>query len=304
MECLGYFKALSDKTRVRLFYILSGYELSVNELVTVMGMGQSRISRHLRILTDCGLLQCRRDGVWAFYSVLEEGRGNRFAEAVYFLFQDDSGLKEDLANARRVVSDRESRSKQFFNSIAHEWDDLQQQITGDFDLNNAILGHVEQCELAVDMGCGTGKLLHHLKDFAKVAVGVDSSPVMLQEARKRFHNENGNVKLRLGELEHLPIAEKEADCVIISMALHHLSHPVKAISEAARILRKKGRFIIADFEKHSNEEMRKKYGDRWLGFSKEEISTLLKANRFKLVKMETCMMNQSLALNIFQAVKK
>lgn len=128
MEIIDYFKALADETRIRLFNILLKHELSVNELVSLMDMGQSRISRHLKILTDSGLLQCRRDGVWAFYSVSRNGKEKEFAEAIRFLFHDESELTGDLINADRVMNDRKNKSKQFFNTIAHEWDDLQQQI--------------------------------------------------------------------------------------------------------------------------------------------------------------------------------
>ena len=303
MESINYFKALADETRIRLFNILLNHELSVNELVSLMDMGQSRISRHLKILTDSGLLECRRDGVWAFYSVSKNGKEKEFAEAIRFLFHDESEFSEDLKNADIVMNDRKKKSKQFFNRIAHEWDDLQQQIMGDFDLNSAILKHVDNCNFAVDMGCGTGKLLYHLKELAAVTVGVDSSPVMLEQARKLFSNRNGNVKLRLGELEHLPIGDKEADCVIISMALHHLSAPEKAVAEAARILNRKGKFVIADFEKHRDEYMREKYGDRWLGFSREEMEAFLSGSGFALIEMESFPMNQSLKLNIYKSEK-
>ncbi len=303
MESLIYFKALADETRLRLFNILLKNELSVNELVSIMDMGQSRISRHLKILTDSGLLQCRRDGIWAFYSVSKKGKEKEFSEAIRFLFHDESEFAEDLKNADTVMNDRKKKSKQFFNRIAHEWDYLQQQIMGGFDLNSAILKHVDKCNFAVDMGCGTGRLLYHLKDFAVVTVGVDSSPVMLEQARKLFKEENGHVKLRLGELEHLPIGNNEADCVIVSMALHHLSNPGKAIAEASRILDKKGNFIIADFEKHADEIMRDKYGDRWLGFSKEEIEAFLSVNGFSLTAFESFPMNKSLKLNIYKSEK-
>ena len=215
MESLNYFKSLADETRIRLFNILLSHELSVNELVSLMDMGQSRISRHLKILTDSGLLECRRDGVWAFYSVSKKGKEKKFAQAIRFLFHDESELAEDLKKADVVMKDRKKKSKQFFNKIAHEWDELQQQIMGDFDLNKAILNHVDSCDFAVDMGCGTGKLLYHLKNYSSFTVGVDSSPVMLEQARNLFKEENGNVELRLGELEHLPIGDNEADFAIV-----------------------------------------------------------------------------------------
>jgi ubiquinone/menaquinone biosynthesis C-methylase UbiE len=303
MESIFYFKALADETRIRLFNILLNHEMSVNDLVSLMGMGQSRISRHLKILTDSGIIQCRRDGIWAFFSVSKTGKEKRFVDAIRFLFDEEPELAEDLKNAETVVTDRKRKSKQFFNKIAHKWDDLKQQIIGDFDLNGAILKHVERCAYAVDMGCGTGQLLHRLKNLAAVSVGVDSSPQMLEQARKLFSADNGSIELRLGELEHLPVGDNQADYVIIAMVLHHISAPEKAIVEAARILKRKGKLIIADFEKHEDEDMREKYGDRWLGFSRKEIKTYLSDNGFNLNLTESFDMNQSLKLNIYKAEK-
>lgn len=303
MESIVYFKALADETRMRLFNILLHNEMSVNDLVTLMGMGQSRISRHLKILTDSGIIQCRRDGIWAFFSVSKVGREKRFVDAIRFLFDEEPELAQDLKNAETVIDNRKRKSKQFFNRIAHKWDDLKQQIIGDFDLNGAILRHVEKCNFAVDMGCGTGQLLHRLKEVAAIAVGVDSSPQMLEQARRLFSDANGSVELRLGELEHLPVGDSHADFVIISMVLHHIPSPEKAIAEAARILKNKGKLIIADFEKHQDEDMRDKYGDRWLGFSKEEIKTYLNDTGFALALTESFDMNQSLKLNIYKAEK-
>jgi ubiquinone/menaquinone biosynthesis C-methylase UbiE len=268
-----------------------------------MGMGQSRISRHLKILTDSGIIQCRRDGIWAFFSVSKTGKEKRFVDAIRFLFDEEPELAEDLKNAETVIADRKKKSKQFFNRIAHKWDDLKQQIIGDFDLNGAIIKHVGKCAYAVDMGCGTGKLLLQLKNLAAVAVGVDSSPQMLDHARRLFSAENGSVELRLGELEHLPIGDNLSDYVVISMALHHIASPEKAIAEAGRILKRKGKLIIADFEKHEDEDMREKYGDRWLGFTTEEIKTYLKDSEFALTLTESFEMNQSLKLNIYIADK-
>jgi ArsR family transcriptional regulator len=303
MKSINYFKALADETRIRLFNILLNHEMSVNDLVSLMGMGQSRISRHLKILTDAGIIQCRRDGIWAFFSVSKAGKEKRFVDAIRFLFDDEPELAADLKNAETVIENRKMKSKQFFNRIAHKWDDLKQQIIGEFDLNGAILRHVEKCEFAVDMGCGTGQLLRRLKEFAAVAIGVDSSPQMLEQARRLFLDSNGSVELRLGELEHLPVGDNQADCVIVSMALHHMPAPEKAITEASRILKNKGTLIIAEFEKHQDEDMRKKYGDRWLGFSREEIKTYLADTGFALAHTESFDMNQSLKLNIYKAEK-
>lgn len=304
MKSIVYFKALSDETRIRLLNILLHHELSVNEIVALMKMGQSRISRHLKILTDSGLLECRRDGIWAFYSAVKEGPARRFMDTIRYLFADETSMQKDLFCASQILEDRRRKTKHFFNTIASEWDLLKHEILGEFDLNAAILQQVDRCSVAVDLGCGTGDLLASLKASAMRVIGVDSSSKMLDEARKRFQNTGGSVELRLGELEHLPIGNEDAEVAVISMVMHHLLNPAAVVAEAYRILRPGGIFIIADFDKHTNETMRKTYGDRWLGFSRHEIELLLMANGFTLINGQSHELKQSLTISIYQSIKR
>jgi ArsR family transcriptional regulator len=280
------------------------HEMSVNEIVALMEMGQSRISRHLKVLTDSGLLECRRDGAWAFYSAVGIKDAGRFVDSIRPLFITDQRLADDLDAASLLVKERSIQSRNFFNSIASEWNYLKQKVLGDFDLNQAILDCVGQCRFAVDLGCGTGELLDELRKKAGFAVGVDSSRKMLDQAEKLFSGDKEDIELRLGELEHLPVGNREADLAVISMVMHHLADPEKVAMEVARILKTDGIFIIADFEKHSNEEMRKKYGDRWLGFSKDEIRTILNNSGFEEQEIKTFQLKQSINLNITIARKK
>ena len=304
MKSLTYFKSLSDITRIRLLNILLHHELSVNEIVGLMEMGQSRISRHLKILTDAGLLACRRDGVWAFYSTVTEGEGQGFIDAVGYLFDDDPVFAADLSQASRIVEERRLTTRRFFNTIAPEWDLLKLDILGDFDLNAAICEQVGRCGVVADLGCGTGDLLVRLKAGAARAIGVDSSPRMLEEARKRFSEAAGAVELRLGELEHLPLSDGEADCAVLSMALHHIDEPAGALREVARTLGAGGSLVIADFDKHGNETMRKTYGDRWLGFSRAEMERFLSGAGFTLEDVSAFPLRQSLTLCIYRAVRR
>ena len=164
MICLTYFKALADETRIRLLNILMHHEMSVNEIVALMDMGQSRISRHLKVLTDSGLLECRRDGAWAFYSAVGNNNAGRFSDSIRPLFQSEQQLADDLEAAALLVTERSIKSRNFFNSIASEWNDLKQKVLGAFDLNQAILDCVDTCRFAVDLGCGTGELLAGLRE--------------------------------------------------------------------------------------------------------------------------------------------
>jgi ubiquinone/menaquinone biosynthesis C-methylase UbiE/DNA-binding transcriptional ArsR family regulator len=300
MKTLKYFKALSDITRLRLLNILLRHELSVNEVVSLMDMGQSRISRHLKILTEAGFLECRRDGGWAFYFISTQGQGREFIDSIKYLLDEEPLFHEDLFRAEHIVRDRSLKTMQFFNQIAFKWDLLKREILGNFDLSDAIIQEIPQCHVAVDLGCGTGELMEKMHSVAKKVIGVDSSSKMLEQARNRLHNGNEDFDLRLGELEHLPLRNKEVDCAVISMVLHHLSAPDLIIAELARVLQKKGTLIIADYDKHKDENMRAVYGDRWLGFSKNEIADILTPHGFQIKKIKSFGIQKNLTLNIYK----
>jgi ubiquinone/menaquinone biosynthesis C-methylase UbiE len=147
-------------------------------------------------------------------------------------------------------------------------------------------------------------LLMGLSKKAGFAVGIDSSRKMLDQAEKLLSPNASNVELRLGELEHLPVGNSEADLAVISMVMHHLPWPERVAAEVARILKKSGLFVIADFDKHTDETLRKKYGDRWLGFSADEIRTILNNSGFETLDIKKFQLQQSIHLNIATARKK
>ena len=250
MKAINIFKALADETRLRLVHLSLHYELNVNEIVAVMGMGQSRISRHLKILTDSRLLTYRRDGLWTFYSAAAEGDGHAFIESVKYLFDEDSVFAKDIEEAKRVLEERAKETVRFFDSIAEDWEKLKREIIGDVDLNRLILQKIPNAHTALDLGCGTGDLLFSLKEKADRVIGVERSPRMLETAHKRFAGLEKDIDLRIGELEHLPLREGEADLAVVNMVLHHLPEPVKAFSEVHRVLKKGNAFVIVDLLSH------------------------------------------------------
>lgn len=279
---LPVFKALADETRLRLLHVLNRYELSVNELVTILEMGQSRVSRHLKILTGAGLLTSRRDGLWVFYSAPPEGEGRKFIDAVAAFIDEDETLDSDMEMAATIIEERVRKTKQFFNAIAEDWDQLNREVIGEFDLPGAILERMPRCKVAVDLGCGTGTLLERMLERSLNIIGVDGSPRMLELAKRRLVEDEDRISLRIGDLEHLPLRDGEADFATINMVLHHLSHPGKSLKEIRRVLRKGGLLVLADFDKHDNEKMRADYGDRWLGFDMTNLALKLTEAGFAL----------------------
>lgn len=300
-KILHYFKALADDTRLRLFCVLSRYELNVNELIMILGMGQSRVSRHLKILASSGLVSWRRDGLWVFYSAVTSGNARRFVDAVLPLILDSAALQADLAAAASVIEERLRATRQFFNAIADDWDQLAGEILGSYDLPGAIAATVVPGAVAADLGCGTGEVLERILPVAGHVIGVDGSARMLDLARRRFADDTARVSLRIGDLEHLPLRDGEADFVSINMVLHHISAPEAALEEARRVLRPGGRIVITDFDRHKNESMRVTYGDRWLGFSEDALAAALQKAGFSLVESTRTPVEKGLFIHLMQA---
>jgi len=272
---IRYFKALSDYTRLRLMHVLMRYELSVNELVHLMEAGQSRVSRHLKVLADAGLLNSRRDGLWVFYSAVTEGEARQFLDSVTPFFTADMNMRADMSVAANLIAERTRGTQKFFNEVADQWDTLNREILGDFNLAQAVaLSMPKGCKIAVDLGCGTGLVLSEMRQFSEQLIGVDGSPRMLELSRRRFA-EDTSVSLRIGELEHLPIGDKEADFACMNLVLHHLSDPVIALAEIHRVLKSGATLFLSDFDHHNEERMRSDYGDRWLGFDRKALEKML-----------------------------
>ncbi|WP_462323803.1 ArsR/SmtB family transcription factor [Desulfoplanes sp.] len=302
MDILACCKAFADITRARLVNVLHHYELNVGELVAVMGMGQSRISRHLKILSDCGLLISRRDGLCMFYRTASEGPAGTFLGCVLPLMEQEDVLGSDLVQAAEVVRDRINKTRHFFDSIAISWDRLSSEVFGEMDIAREIFGRIPECMTIADLGCGSGSLLSGLGQKADNVIGVDCSSKMLELADQRVVTGDG-VSLRIGELEHLPLRDGETDFGIMSMVLHHIVNPEAAIGEAARILRPGGGFLLVDFMLHGNESMRTDYGDRWLGFAEDEVRAWLDRAGFSLLALDAFPVNKGLVVNIFKAKK-
>lgn len=299
MQINTFSKALSDPTRARLLAILLEHELSVGEVVRAMGISQPRVSRHLKILHESGLLHSRREGLWNFYRVSDEGIAGDYVRAISFLLENKE-FAADREAVRKVLAERSREVRTFFDEIAEDWGGLQREIFGNFDLNHEVLAGLSHCTCGVDLGCGTGELLEQMAGCCDKVIGVDSSPGMLQQARGRLGD---RASLRIGALEHLPLADAEADFAAISMVLHHLSDPEKAVAEAIRVLRPGGHLVVADFAAHNNERMRTLYGDRHLGFTKEQLVNWLQTTEMQMEGIRSFPVNKGLTILVSTALK-
>jgi ArsR family transcriptional regulator len=156
----------------------------------------------------------------------------------------------------------------------------------------------------VDLGCGTGELALILDQKAERIIGIDSSPGMLEQARKRFADNGNKVELRLGELEHLPLGDEEADTAVVSMVLHTLSVPATGIREAGRVLKRGGRLVLVDFDKHDRPDVRERFGGPWMGLATDEVGQWLEDAGFSLKRTDQISVNNGLRINVFVADKE
>ncbi len=302
MQLVQYCKALSDETRTRLLALLLRYELNVGEIVQAMHMGQSRISRHLKILLDAGLVQVRRDGLWAFYQATNSGSPRAFLDGAASMLNKEQLVREDLIRAQEILHQRIERTRDFFDAVAKQWDHLSKNVLGQFDLGAELSARMPACKLAVDLGCGSGQLLALLSEKSEHVIGVDNSPKMLETARTRFAK-NPRISLRIGELPYLPLRDHEADFAVLSMVLHHLAEPQQALIEASRILHNSGQLLIVEFDSHNNENMRVEYGDHRLGIDQTEMTAWLTRAGFILSTIDIFSVNMGLSVCIYECTK-
>lgn len=269
------FKTFSDPTRLRILALLEREELAVQELMDILGMAQSRVSRHLAILREAGLLRDRRDGTYVFYRFEPPDREPWIDtwELVKRSLAEDSTSERDAAALGRVMQARSARTRSFFDSVGPEWDAVR-KVFNDDALRARGISHLVPTELSVvDVGTGTGILASELAHLGLRVIAVDNSARMLDAARAKFAREGvTGIELRPGDAGDLPLADAEVDGALAHMVLHYLPSPTEAVHEMARVVRPGGTVVIVDFVQHSHEWMRQELGVHWLGFDDDEVA--------------------------------
>ncbi len=270
------FKALSDETRLRILWLLVSYELSVNDIVEILGSTQSRISRHLTVLKEAGFLDTRREGTWIYYRKAEPKSMTQEVERAWHLIQewakDRPEAKQDREKVRKVLQQKRNRSRRFFGKHASRWDAIRATLCSELVTLQALEPLIPPHLTVVDVGTGTGQLLIPLARVVHRVIGVDHSPQMLELAEKNAEQMGiNNVEFRLGEIDDLPLRDEEADAVFASLVLHHAPDPGEALMEMSRVVKPGGSVTIIDLQKHKNEWMRDELADIWMGFEERDI---------------------------------
>jgi ubiquinone/menaquinone biosynthesis C-methylase UbiE len=294
-------KAAGEETRLRVLALLAEAELTVSDLTDILRQSQPRISRHLRLLAEAGLVDRYREGTWAFFRLAEHGGGAAVARALLDrLDPNDSTITRDRARLASVRQARRAAAQSYFRAHAAEWDRIRKLHTPDEAVESAIQAALagRPFNVLLDLGTGTGRMLELFGPQIERGLGIDLSLDMLQFARDRLDRAGlKNCSVRQGDLYDLPLANDSFDVVILHQVLHFLDDGGRAIQEAARVLRPGGRLLVVDFAPHEEEILREKYAHRRLGFAPETVTQWMRASGLEPV------MHRSLAPESGSAVK-
>lgn len=280
-------RALSDPTRLRIVALLEKDELSVNELQEVTRLGQSRISTHIGLLQESGLLQSRREGKRTFYKLNEtaDAVAREFIQLAIRGAKEMSEHSADQINLRRILGRRKEQAQVYFNQVAGRFDRSYGPGRSWQAFGHLLLRIIPPIVVA-DLGSGEGLLSELLARRAKKVIAVDNSEKMVTfGANKAKKNGLKNLEFRLGDLENPPIEGNSVDLVILSQALHHAADPCKAIAATNKILRPGGQLLMLDLLKHNFEKARELYGDRWLGFAEGDLHHWLEEAGYKKIEI-------------------
>ena len=291
-KLVAMLRAAGDPTRLRLLLLLRQAELTVSELIEIIGQSQPRVSRHLKLLCGAGLIERFKEGSWVFYRATDDGQGAALGTTLSSLMSGP--LDTDLKRLAQVREARAAEAAAYFKANASEWGRIRALHAPEREVETAILrqfaGH--DIQQLLDAGTGTGRMLELLAPHAKRAVGIDVSPEMLAIARDRLMRENlSQCQVRLGDTYRLPFPVGGPltgfDAVIFHQVLHYLDDPGAAVAEGARVMRAGGRLLVADFAQHDLEFLRQDYAHRRLGFSDREVQGWFQAAGLKPVTSES-----------------
>ena len=271
-DLLARFESLGDENRLRILTLLDRNEFTVSELVSVLQLPQSTVSRHLKVLADDGWVRRRQEGKTRYYrmeSDLEPEAGElwRLAEGS---LAGARWIADDAERAESVLAERRDRAAAFFSESAARWDALRDELFGRDARFAVLFGLLDREWVVGDLGAGTGTLANMVAPFVKRVIAVDRSPEMLEAAAVRL-GDCGNVDVRQGELESLPVDDGELDLAVLMLVLHFAVDPGRVLAEATRALAPGGRLLVLDMRAHAREEYRETMGHLWPGFTEDQM---------------------------------
>ena len=272
---LAGLRAAGEPTRLRLLALCAEGELTVSELTQILGQSQPRVSRHLKLLCEAGLLARVREGSSVFYGLAEQGPPAAIARAILDLVpMEDSILRQDARGLAAVTETRRETAQRYFRLNAAQWDAIRSLHVDELEVERRLLALLPAGSIGdhLDIGTGTGRMLVLLAGKARHAVGIDLSREMLSIARVNLERASiRHCSLRSSDMYNLPMADASFDLVTIHQVLHFADRPAEVIVEAARVLRRDGILLVVDFAPHELEYLREEHAHRRLGFSDQQV---------------------------------
>jgi len=284
-------KAAGEPTRLRILALLAEAELTVSDLTEILRQSQPRLSRHLRLLTEAGLVDRFREGSWAFFRLGERGGTAEVARVLIGrLKSDDAIVLRDRERLAAVRTSRAAAAQNYFRRHAAEWDRIRRLHVADAAVESAIRTALADKPIRslLDLGTGTGRMLELFGADIERGLGLDLSLDMLALARARLDRAGlKHCSVRHGNIYDLALSRDSFDVVIIHQVLHFLDDSARAIAEAARVLRPGGRLLVVDFAPHDLEFLREEHAHRRLGFATETVTQWLQAAGLNVLRQET-----------------
>jgi DNA-binding transcriptional ArsR family regulator/SAM-dependent methyltransferase len=280
-QAVGVLRAAAEPTRLRILALLAREELAVLELCRILGQSQPRVSRHLKLLAEAGLVERFPDGAWVFYRLSGAGPARALTgQLLALIAPEDGAFARDAERLAGVGEERSAQAAAYFAENAEHWHEIRSLHTAEVAVEAAILRAVGEgaFERLVDLGTGAGRMLTLLGDRARSAIGLDLSRQMLNIARGHVAAARlSTCELRHGDILGTGLPDACADLVLVHQVLHYLADPAAATAEAARLVAPGGRLLIVDFAPHDLEFLRTEHRHRRLGFSDGEIERWLAA---------------------------
>ena len=259
----------------------------MSELTQILGQSQPRVSRHLKLMAEAGLLTRHKEGNWVLVRLREEGLGGALSRAIVDLIQgSDAELQRDLGRFQEIRSRRNEAASRYFQENASQWNELRALHVREEDVEAAMhrLAGNRPIALHIDLGTGTGGVLRSFARLARQAIGLDASRDMLAVARASIESENlRHVQVRQGDIYALPFSDSISDFITIHQVFHFLDDPGRALLEAARVLVPGGRLLIVDFAPHEHERLRELHAHRRLGIAAEQMAAWLRRCDLSLI---------------------
>lgn len=279
------FKALADPLRLRILAILGEEELAVGELAEVLEISQPRVSHHLKMLREAGLIRVRREGAWTFCRLGEPGP--ELLQAMAPWGGDLAPSREDRSRLAHVLEARRERSRNFFEAAAGRWESLEPRFEGSGLRHQALSLLLPQGLVLADVGCGAGFMSRALASRAARVILIDHSPAMLEKARRELGDGlNAELEFRVGELDAVPLGDAEVDAAFVNLVLHHVPDLRGTLQELARAIRPQGSLIVSDLRPHDEEWLREEQADLRLGLAPERLAELARETGFTEVRTE------------------